>query len=291
MYTHAVVCLMLAITFGTSAFGQEETVQITFGPKKDVDPVVSPDGKHLAFSSERAGNYDIYLLTFGQSGFQQLTQSKEDDRHPCWSKDNKLIYFNSKRTGNGDLYQMEAAGGSGYLQLSDREDVEEFPVFNPKGKDLLFERYPKKVVDIKRKTTIMRASDTNDISTAQELSEGREPNYSPDGSRVVFVSRRTKNDDVWVMSSTGGAQTQLTTDTKDDEGPCVSPNGKKIVFSSKRTGNFDIWVMDVDGSNQRQLTWGPEDETQPCWSSGDYIYFVRALGDGASAIFRIKAPE
>ena len=282
------LALGACVTIGATGVAQE--VQITFGPGRDCDPQVSPDGKHLAFSSNRAKNFDIYTLTFGQNAFTQLTQSGEDDRFPSWSKDNKTIYFDSDRTGNSDLYQMPFPGGGSFEQLTDREDVEEFPVQSHKGKALVFARAPKKSIELRRKMTIVLATSPDTARDARDIAEGDEPRFSEDGNKIVFTSRRTKNNDIWVMSSEGGSQTQLTTDKKDDENPCFSPDGKKIVFASKRTGNFDIWVMDSDGSNQQQLTWGEADEIQPCWSSGGYIYFVRKLGEGNYSIFRIKAP-
>ena len=270
--------------------GQETEVQITFGEKRDVDPAVSPDGKHLAFASNRAGGFNIFLLTFGKPGIIQLTQGKKDDRYPSWSADNRTILFNSERTGNDNLYEMAADGSAGFLQLTDAPDVEEFASFAPKGSGMLYVRSPKKRIQIKKQNTIVYAASKTQANTPLALSEGFEARFSPDGETIVFVSNRTKNSDIWRMNLDGTMPTQLTTDPKDDINPCFSPDGKYIVFASKRTGNFDLWMMQTDGSNPRQLTTNPADETQPFWSSGGYIYFVRAGSAGQSNIFRIKAP-
>lgn len=284
----ALVCVFL--TLGCVAATAQEEVQITFGDKRDIDPVVSPDGNHLVFASNRTGSFNIYLLTFGKSGFVQLTQGKKDDRYPSWTPDSKTVMFNSERTGNDNLYEMAADGSAGFLQLTDASDVEEFGSYAPKNGGMIYVRSPKKRVQFKKQNSIVYAASRTQANTPQVLSEGFEPRFSPDGSKVVFVSNRTKNSDIWLMNLDGTMPTQLTTDPKDDTNPCFSPDGKYIVFASKRTGNFDLWVMQADGSNPRQLTTSPADETQPFWSMGGYIYFVRAGSASQSNIFRIKAP-
>jgi len=281
---------LLCVLIASSVLAQEPARQITSGEKHDCDPAVSPDGKHLAFSSNRTGNYDIYLLTFGESGFVQMTQSEKDDGDPSWSPNNKKIVFASRRTGKGDLYEMAIDGSSGYLQLTDRPDLEMSPSYTKSGDGLLFVTAPKKRIQLNVNTSIVLAADKGAANNARVLSEGEQPRFSPDGKKVVFVSERTKNKDIWIMDGDGGSPTQLTTSGKDDKDPCFSPSGKQIVFASKRTGNYDIWVMNADGGDERQLTGGPADETQPCWSSGGYIYYTLELSQTNSNIYRIQAP-
>jgi Tol biopolymer transport system component len=280
---------VLALSF--AAVAQQEVKQITFGDGHDRDPMVSPDGKYLAFASDRTGEFNIYLFTFGQSGVTQLTQSEKDDRHPHWSPDSAKVVFSSRRTGNGDIYVTELAGRSGYLQLTDREDYDEYPSYQPRGGALLFATAPKKFLRVMPDWDIALAAEGRSANSARTLGEGMQPRFSPDGGKIVFVSKRTKNRDVWVMDADGGLQTQLTTDEKDDQHPCFSPDGRQIVFASERTGESRIWVMDADGGNKRQLTTGPGDETQPCWSAGGYIYFVRQTDTGQSNIYQMKAPD
>lgn len=283
-------CVMLAIgLLGGTALAQD-VKQITFGAKRDVDPAVSPNGKCLAFSSNRTGGFNLFMVTFDQAGESQLTQGKKDDRNPNWSADSKKILFCSKRTGNNDLYETSVDGASGFLQLTDREDIEVFPSFTPSGSGLLFARAPKKAVQFTKNMSVVLLDPRGSSGNTRVLAEGEAPRYSPDGKKIVFVSDRTKNKDIWVMNPDGTQQTQLTTAPKDDTDPCFSPDGKKIVFASERTGQFDLWVMDADGTNQRQISSDPADETQPFWSVGGYLYFTRDLGEGKSNIFRVKAP-
>ncbi|MBI2435515.1 MAG: PD40 domain-containing protein [Candidatus Hydrogenedentes bacterium] len=278
------------LLLATSSALAQQVVQITQGNQHDLDPRVSPDGNHLVYTSDRTGNFDVYKLTFGKAGEMQLTQTKEDDRYPSWSASGSHIIFNSKRTGGGDLYEMAADGGSGYLQLSDSPDLEEYASYAPKGEALVFAKAPKKVVKLRPQLSVVYAESKGNAGNPRVLAEGDEPRFSPDGKSLAFVSVRTKNKDVWLMQVDGGRQTQLTTDPKDDGNPSFSPDGKSIVFASKRTGNYDIWVMNTDGGNLRQLTTDPADEEQPCWSVGGYIYFTRSPSQSQTNIYRIPAP-
>lgn len=272
------------------AFAQEDRTQITTGTYRDVDPMISPDGNSLAFASNRTGHFNIFVFSYKTSGTLQLTQSDKDDRYPNWSADGRKVVFGSDRTGKGDIYETSNDGSSGFLQLTDSALLEEYPNYPSDRRGLLYARDSTKS-GFTQKMQVILSDSLPASSNAVVLAEGDQPRFSPNGSRIVFVSHRTKNDDIWTMTREGSSQTQLTTDDKDDTDPFYSPNGSKIVFSSKRTGNYDIWVMDSDGGNQRQLTFDQADEIQPCWSIGGYIYYTHKVSETASNIYRIKAPR
>lgn len=79
------------------------------------------------------------------------------------------------------------------------------------------------------------------------------PDVSPDGQQVVFMSRRKGNWDIYRVEVDGSNLMQLTTDEADDGLPVWSPDGKMIAFVSNRDGIWELWVMDADGDNQRPL--------------------------------------
>lgn len=278
-----------AMAMTSSALAQSTPVQITSGDSRDLDPIVSPDGNYLAFSSNRTGSFNIYVLRFGQPAVAQITQSKKDDRYPNWSADSRKLIFSSKRTGNSDLYETARDGSTGFYQLTDADQMEECPSYAPRG-GVLFAVGSGKLLSLRPRMKVHVADSVTRVGKGRPIADGEEPSYAPDGKKIVFVSRRTGNNDIWVMNADGTYQTQLTTDSKDDENPRFSPDGKRIIFASKRTGNFDLWTMNADGSSPRQLTFDPADEFQPCWSTGGYIYYVMKRGEGISNIYRIKAP-
>jgi len=85
--------------------------------------------------------------------------------------------------------------------------------------------------------------------------------YSPDGKQIVFVSRRTGMDKIWVMNADGSQPRQITFGDYTDEAPCWSPDSRQIAFSSQREIVDAIYVMNADGSNPHRLTYGLHDST------------------------------
>jgi len=77
------------------------------------------------------------------------------------------------------------------------------------------------------------------------------PAYSPDGTKIAFVSRRNGNDNIWVKNADGtGEAVQITTSSSNvyDYHPAFSPDGTRIAFSSERSGIWSIWVQNADGT-------------------------------------------
>ncbi|MEP6637414.1 MAG: protein kinase, partial [Acidobacteriota bacterium] len=94
------------------------------------------------------------------------------------------------------------------------------------------------------------------ITTGTERDDGmRGVSWTPDG-KVVFRSVAGGEPNVWIMTSDGTAQRQLSINTSQNFDPVVSPDGRYIVWASRLTGNTNIWRMDIDGGNQKQITKG-----------------------------------
>ena len=98
-------------------FPAEEVAISTNNFAKDELPSWSPDGKMIAFRSERDDNLDIFVMNADGSGQTNLTNSPASEAGPAWSPDGKKITFNSKRDGNYDIYVMNT-DGSGQTRLT-----------------------------------------------------------------------------------------------------------------------------------------------------------------------------
>ena len=107
------------------------------------------------------------------------------------------------------------------------------------------------------------------------------PARSPDGTRVVFDSRRGDgNRNIWVLEA-DGSFTPLTDDARDDGYPAWSPDGGQVAWAAGLAGQREIWVMSsLDGSGGRQLTTGADD-LLPSWSSSGLIAFERHVGSSS----------
>ncbi|MDQ2700984.1 MAG: hypothetical protein M3Y23_06615, partial [Actinomycetota bacterium] len=87
-----------------------------------------------------------------------------------------------------------------------------------------------------------------------------------DNGRIVFVSDRDGNNEIYSMAADGSDVTRLTTNAADDRDPAVSGDGARIAFTSDRDGDDEIFVMDIDGSDVTNLTGNTDADRQPTWS-------------------------
>jgi Tol biopolymer transport system component len=98
--------------------------------------------------------------------------------------------------------------------------------------------------------------------------------------KVVFVSNRDGNDEIYSMNYDGSGVIRLTNNSSEDFGPRWSPDGSKIVFDSDRTGEYEIYIMNANGSNQQKIT-SMAYSFSPRWSpDGTRIAFVNDNGSG-----------
>ncbi len=115
--------------------------QLTDNSDLDEDPAWSPDGSMIAFSSDRDGDNEIYVLNARPRVVQfspvQLTDNSDDDRDPSWSPDNSMIAFTSGRDGDYEIYVM-SFDGSGVIQLTDNSDDDRLPAWSPDGSRIAF---------------------------------------------------------------------------------------------------------------------------------------------------------
>ena len=93
-----------------------------------------------------------------------------------------------------------------------------------------------------------------------------EPAWSPDGSRIAFVSNRNGPLKVYSMRADGTELRQLTQGTHEDDAPSWSPDGSRIAFVSTRDGDPEIYLMRADGNEPTRLTRNPGADIHPHWS-------------------------
>jgi TolB protein len=106
------------------------------------------------------------------------------------------------------------------------------------------------------------------------------PCFSPDGSKIVFLSYRDGNEEVYIMNSDGSNQKNLSNSEGVEWFPRFSPDGSKIIFASDRDGPPQIYTINIDGSNLERLTYTKFAENMPCFSpDGSKIVYNSNRGD------------
>ena len=126
---------------------------------------------------------------------------------------------------------------------------------------------------------VMNADGTNVTRLTDNPARFDDPTWSPDGSKIAFVSGVYC--DIYVMDADGTNQTCLTNNASPIHAPRWSPDGSRIAYILNGLSR-DIYVIDTDGSNERNLTNNPADDFDPAWSpDGSKIAFVSERdGDG-----------
>src|ERR1051325_2382384 len=118
--------------------------RLTINKARDQFPRFSPDGQWIAFSSNRAGNYDVYLVPVSGGEPRQLTFHSADDHVVGWSPDGKRIVFSSTR-GNGPfpsvatLWEVPIEGG---IERAFEPNWGAYASYSPDGTKLAFTRHP-----------------------------------------------------------------------------------------------------------------------------------------------------
>ena len=239
----------------------------------DYSPAWSPDGTKIAFSSERLGNQEIYVMDADGENLVQLTRHRAYDASPSWSPDGRKIAFTSDRDhlfvvgpgqiGDTEIYVMNA-DGKNIVRLMKFGGWNHEPSWSPDGRKIAFVSEPNRSGNLE--IYVMEANGKNPVRLTRNPGWDADPSWSPDGTKIAFESRRNENMDIYTIETDGGNLVRLTKDPASDSSPSWSPNGRKIAYASKRNENFEIYVMDADGGNPTNLTRDPALDSNPAWS-------------------------
>jgi dipeptidyl aminopeptidase/acylaminoacyl peptidase len=278
--------------------GSRAPWQFTTSPQTSNSPRWSPDGKSLAFLSSRpetttAGSpaatsaepprAQIYLLSMNGGEARRITNLKNGVSTFRWSPDGTRFVIVS-RVGPSD----SRTGDN-----KDRSDVRHYKNSSYKFNDTGWfddRRTHLWIVDAK-------------TGSAKQITEGNDwndsdPQWSPDGARIAFVSNRTgkeyeenRNTDVWVISAEGGPLTKISDHDEADNQPRWSPDGKWIAFTGELhdRDHPKIWLAPVTGGAPSTLAANGLDLIPGGleWSDdGKSLYFETGV-KGENHLFRV----
>ncbi|MBM4445743.1 MAG: DUF5050 domain-containing protein [Chloroflexi bacterium] len=225
------------------------------------EPAWSPDGKKIAFTSERyegicvidtdGTNEKVRICAKALYASVKIpSRIGFSSASPSWSPDGKKIVFSSEFSGSWEIYTMNADGTEA-IRLTDNSAYDDYPRWSPDGNKVAFvsER------DGNREIYIMNADGTSQVNlTNTPNAKDSLPRWSPDGKMLAFVSDRDGNWEIYTMNADGSKQTNITNNPQWDSSPSWSSDGKRVLFYSNREGDGDFYIMNSNGSKPIKIT-------------------------------------
>ena len=235
-----------------------EARAIASGVAWDMQPKWSPDGRHIAFTSDRAGGDNIWIMEADGSNPVQI--SKEPFRllnQPEWTPDGQFIvarkHFTSARSlGAGEIWMYHRSGGGG-VQMTERrtqqKDTGE-PAFSPDGRYLYF---------------------------SDDATPGTTFEYSKDVNGQIYVIRRLDRE-------TGEIEPYITGPGGSIR-PTPSPDGRSIAFIRRVRYQSVLYVMDIESGRETPVFSGLDRDLQETWAVHGVYPAISWTPDNRSIVF------
>jgi TolB protein len=255
----------------------------------DRDPAWSPTRMEIAFMSNRTGVDQVYVARWDGSALRALTDNSARnsyDRGFAWSPDgDHLLIANGILAFDTNLY-IARADGRGRPRLTDYRDALA-GVWSPDGAWIAYHADDDGDYDIYK----MRP----DGSGWQRLTNNTQndffPQWSPDGSQILFISTTVGND-MYLMDANGGSVRRLIETLGIALSPTWSPDGSQIAFTlSTATYIIDVCVARLDDGRFRCLNTGHGINLFPTWSpDGAWLALTIRVGgpNDVAAVYRIR---
>ena len=248
--------------------------RLTVHTARDIYPRFSPDGRWIAFSSDRYGNYDVFVIPAAGGEPRQLTFNSSADTVVGWSRDSKRVVFSSARgllyPGVPNLYEVAMDGG---LEQPLPTDWGTWGSYSPDGSKFAYNRHPfpwwRKHYrgSYSADLWVMDVASKNSKKLLDEnLPDDQKPNnFWPlfGNNEIYFVSDRATSakagspeamrsvNNIWKIPAGSGKPVQV---TQHKSGslffPSMSSDGKVIVYEE----NFGLWKLDVASGRSTEIS-------------------------------------
>lgn len=233
-------------------------------PATESRPLWSPDGKRLAFVSNRTGNGDVYVVDLTTGRLTRITYDDASEQLDAWSRDGEWLYFSSSArdiAGMNDVYRVRSTGGTPAVVAGDRYASEYFAQPSPDGRTLAINaranvsgqwwRHGHSHLD-ESELWLVTLGDVPQYRRVGDAGGAKDawPQWSADGATLFYMSDRSGQENLWSRPVAGGPARQLTRFTNGRVlWPQIAADGKTMVFER----DFAIWAYDVVAGTARAI--------------------------------------
>ncbi len=263
--------------------------------KPVVEPTVFPtpagggNGTIAYTFTNGTNNMEIRLINLDGSADRSFTDLQVSVNHSDWSPDGQklvLVKYMDRTFTTWSIHVFNA-DGSNLVRLTDTTGAADSePAWSPDNGRILFSRVYFTTNNQYDSSLWLMNADGSDLHMV--VADGFAGKWSPDGTRIIYSSDKTGNQEIYTSNPDGTDEIQITYTDTDESYPSWSPDGTQIAFiissglwnSDASVLTFEIYVMNADGSDWRQLTDNDALDGNPRWSpDGSQLLFASDRAD------------
>lgn len=228
----------------------EGLVALTQNRHLDRMPSWSPDGRYIAFVSDRSGNFDVFRMDPDGGNVVQITHTPEAEIHPYWGPDAESIIYN-RRVSEERLYSIwiTDAEGREHTEILRDEELNSYAKISPDGQWIVFDKWWNNDETNGEIMLMDRAGGSLKRLTRNAVYDGY-PAWFPDSRRILFSSEVGGTFKLFSIGIDGEGLTQLTFGEGSDQRGIVDPEGTSIYFNRNLDDTIELYEMPLRGDSR-----------------------------------------